>query len=157
VAFVFMLLDWLLELAQKKGEEAVQRGTLQKILVANYRKELAQLDALDRAKKAAQRAVDDIVSDYLSYFNEDIEMASKSEEVGASSVRVKEKTSAEVVSIEALEQGRRVIGTRSKYYLTYDAPDPCIQYFKSNYARKQKVLQLSCSCSTENVVLEVDA
>jgi hypothetical protein len=153
VAFVFMLLDWLLELAQKKGDEAVQRGTLQKILVANYRKELAQLDALDRAKKAAQRALDDIVADYLSYFNEDIEMASKSEEVGASSVRVKEKTSTEVVSIDALEQGRRVIGTRSKYYLTYDAPDPCIQYFKSNYARKQKMLQLS----TENLVLEVDA
>ena len=153
VAFVFMLLDWLVELAQKKGEEAVQRGTLQKILVANYRKELAQLDALDKSKKAAQRALDDIVADYLSYFNEDIEMASKSEEVGASSVRVKEKTSAEVISIEALEQGRRVIGTRSKYYLTYDAPDPCIQYFKSNYARKQKMLQLT----TENLVLEVDA
>jgi hypothetical protein len=153
VAFVFMLLDWLIELAQKKGEEAVQRGTLQKVLVANYRKELAQLDALDRAKKVAQRALDDIVSDYLSYFNEDIEMASKAEEVGASSVRVKEKTSAEVVSIEALEQGRRVIGARSKYYLTYDAPDPCIQYFKSNYARKQKMMQLS----TENLVLEVDA
>ena len=153
VAFVFALLDWLLELAQKRGEEAVQRGTLQKILVANYRKELAQLDALDRAKKAAQRAVDDIVSDYLSYFNEDIEMASKSEEVGASSVRVKEKTSTEVVNIEALEQGRRVIGTRSKYFLTYDAPDPCVQYFKSNYARKQKMLQLS----TENLVLDVDA
>ena len=155
VAFVFMLLDWLIELAQKKGEEAVQRGTLQKILIANYRKELAQIDALDRAKKAAQRALDDIVSDYLSYFNEDIEMASKSEEVGASSVRVKEKTSSEVVSIDALEQGRRVIGTRSKYYLTYDAPDPCIQYFKSNYARKQKILQLSSS--SENLILEVDA
>ena len=115
VAFVFMLLDWLIELAQAKGDEAVQRGTLQKILITNYRKELAQLDALDRAKKAAQRALDDIVSDYLSYFNEDIEMASKSEEVGQSSVRVKEKTSAEVVSIESLEQDRRVIGTRSKY------------------------------------------
>jgi len=153
VAFVFMLLDWLLELAQKKGDEAVQRGTLQKILITNYRKELAQLDALDKSKKAAQRALDDIVADYLSYFNEDIEMASKSEEVGASSVRVKEKTSTEVVSIDALEQGRRVIGTRSKYYLTYDAPDPCIQYFKSNYARKQKMLQLS----TENLVIEVDA
>ena len=153
VAFVFMLLDWLIELAQAKGDEAVQRGTLQKIMITNYRKELAQLDSLDRAKKSAQRSVDDIVSDYLSYFNEDIEMASKSEEVGASSVRVKEKTSAEVVSIESLEQGRRVIGTRSKYYLTYDAPDPCIQYFKSNYARKQKILQLS----SENLVLEVDA
>ena len=155
VAFVFMLLDWLTELAQAKGDEAVQRGTLQKILITNYRKELAQLDALDRSKKAAQRALDDIVSDYLSYFNEDIEMASKSEEVGQSSVRVKEKTSAELISIEALEQGRRVIGTRSKYYLTYDAPDPCIQYFKSNYARKQKMLQLE-QCS-ENLVLEVDA
>lgn len=152
VAFVFMLLDWLMELAQAKGDEAVQRGTLQKILITNYRKELAQIEALDRSKKATQRALDDIVSDYLSYFNEDIEMASKSEEVGASSVRVKEKMSAEVVSIESLEQDRRVIGTRSKYYLTYDAPDPCIQYFKSNYARKQKMLQLS-----ENLVLEVDA
>ena len=153
VAFVFMLLDWLVELARAKGDEAVQRGTLQKILITNYRKELAQIEALDKSKKAAQRSVDDIVADYLSYFNEDIEMASKAEEVGQSSVRVKEKTSAEVVSIEALEQGRRVIGTRSKYYLTYDAPDPCIQYFKSNYARKQKILQLS----SENLVLEVDA
>ena len=152
VAFVFMLLDWLLELAQAKGDEAVQRGTLQKILITNYRKELAQLEALDKSRKAAQRSMDDIVADYLSYFNEDIEMASKSEEVGASSVRVKEKTSAEVVSIDALEEGRRVIGTRSKYYLAYDAPDPCIQYFKSNYARKQKILQLS-----ENLVLTVDA
>jgi hypothetical protein len=151
-AFVFMLLDWLVELAQAKGDEAVQRGTLQKILITNYRKELAQIEALDKSKKASQRALDDIVSDYLSYFNEDIEMASKSEEVGASSVRVKEKTSAEVVSIDALEQGRRVIGTRSKYYLAYDAPDPCIQYFKSNYARKQKIVQLS-----ENLILEVDA
>lgn len=153
VAFVFMLLDWLLELQQAKGDEAVQRGTLQKILITNYRKELAQMDSLDRAKKAAQRSIDDIVADYLSYFNEDIEMASKSEEVGQSSVRVKDKTSAEVVSIESLEQDRRVIGTRSKYYLTYDAPDPCIQYFKSNYARKQKIMQLS----SENLVLEVDA
>ena len=155
VAFVFMLLDWLLELQQAKGDEAVQRGTLQKILITNYRKELAQMDSLDRAKKAAQRSIDDIVADYLSYFNEDIEMASKSEEVGQSSVRVKDKTSAEVVSIESLEQDRRVIGTRSKYYLTYDAPDPCIQYFKSNYARKQKIMQLE-QCS-ENLVLEVDA
>jgi hypothetical protein len=155
VAFVFMLLDWLVELAQAKGDEAVQRGTLQKILITNYRKELAQIEALDKARKAAQRSIDDIVSDYLSYFNEDIEMASKSEEVGASSVRVKEKTSSEVVSIDALEQGRRVIGTRSKYYLAYDAPDPCIQYFKSNYARKQKMLQLE-QCS-ENLILEVDA
>jgi hypothetical protein len=154
-AFVFMLLDWLVELAQAKGDEAVQRGTLQKILITNYRKELAQIEALDKSRKASQRALDDIVSDYLSYFNEDIEMASKSEEVGASSVRVKEKTSAEVVSIDALEQGRRVIGTRSKYYLAYDAPDPCIQYFKSNYARKQKMLQLE-QCS-ENLILEVDA
>ena len=152
VAFVFMLLDWSIELAQKKGDEAVQRGTLQKILITNYRKELAQIEALDKARKAAQRSMDDIVSDYLSYFNEDIEMASKSEEVGQSSVRVKEKASAEVVSIESLEQGKRVIGTRSKYYLAYDAPDPCIQYFKSNYARKQKIMQLS-----ENLILEVDA
>jgi hypothetical protein len=153
VAFVFMLLDWLTELAQAKGEESINRGTLQKIMIANYRKEQVQLDALDKSKKAVQRALDDIVADYLSYFNEDIEMASKSEEVGQSSVRVKEKTSTEAVNIDALEQGRRVIGTRSKYYLTYDAPDPCIQYFKSNYARKQKMLQLS----TENLVLEVDA
>ena len=146
VAFVFMLLDWLVELAQAKSDEAVQRSTMQKILITAYRKELAQMDALDRARKVAQRAVDDIVADYQAYFNEDIEMASKADEVGQSSVRVKEKTSTEVVNIEALEEGRRVIGARSKYYLAYDAPDPCLQYFKSNYARKQKMMQLQLEC-----------
>jgi hypothetical protein len=48
-----------------------------------------------------------------------------------------------------LEEGRRVIGARSKYYLAYDAPDPCLQYFKSNYARKQKMLQLGQSLDPE--------
>ncbi len=143
IAFVFMLLDWMIDIVQSKSVEEVQSSTMKKVLVNCYRKELSQLDALEKAKKAVQRSIDEIVYDYISHFNEDIELALKTEEVLQSSSRVKEKASTEFVSIDDLEQGRRVIGVRSKYYLQYDSPDPCIQYFKSNYARKQKMQQLS--------------
>lgn len=81
--------------------------------------------------------MDAILAEFNTHFaGEDIEMAAKSDEVQASSVRVKEKTSAEIIDYSALEKDRTIIGQRSKYYLEYGTT---IQYFKNNYARNQKV------------------
>jgi hypothetical protein len=63
-------------------------------------------------------------------------MAAKSDEVQASSARVKPKTSTDIIDYDTLEKDRTVIGQRSKYYLEYGTT---IQYFKNNYARNQKV------------------
>ena len=66
-------------------------------------------------------------------------MSAKSDEVAASSARVKPKTSTDIIDYDVIEEGRTVVGQRSKYYLEYGTT---IQYFKNNYARSQKMKSL---------------
>jgi hypothetical protein len=83
-------------------------------------------------------------------------MAAKSDEVQASSARIKPKTSTDIIDYSELEKDRTVIGQRSKYYLEYGTT---IQYFKNNYARNQKVktnesqeVVISVNTSTKKVL-----
>jgi hypothetical protein len=102
-------------------------------------------------RKTAQRAIDAIIAEFETHFpGEDIEMSAKSNEVQASSARVKSKTSADIIDYDTLEKDRTVIGQRSKYYLEYGTR---IQYFKNNYARNQKVAALSSGSSGASAVV----
>jgi hypothetical protein len=84
--------------------------------------------------------MDTIIAEFETHFpGEDIEIAAKSEEVSASSVRIKPKTSTDIIDYTAIEKDRTIIGQRSKYYLEYGTT---IQYFKNNYARNQKAKSL---------------
>jgi hypothetical protein len=157
VAFIFVLLGWMLEIAN--AEQAVlSKEVLRGVLVDAYKRECLTMEVLEKGRKQSQKVMDGLLEEYRRYFDgDDIEMGMKNEEVMASSVRVKEKVSADVVSVEDLEKDRRVIGVRSKYYLQYEDVDgvQCLQYFKNNYARNQKVKALETK-GTENVVLTVE-
>jgi hypothetical protein len=110
------------------------------LLISEYKREQSNLDNAERLRKAAQKSIDTILSEFETHFpGEDIEMAAKSDEVTASSVRIKPKTSTDIIDYTVLEKDRTVIGQRSKYYLEYGTT---IQYFKNNYARNQKVKSL---------------
>jgi hypothetical protein len=94
--------------------------------------------------------MDAILAEFNIHFpGEDIEMAAKSDEVNASSARVKPKTSTDIIDYDTLENDRTVIGQRSKYYLEYGTT---IQYFKNNYARNQKVAALSSGAGAAVVI-----
>jgi hypothetical protein len=96
--------------------------------------------------------MDAIIAEFDTHFpGEDIEMTAKSDEVQASSARVKPKTSTDIIDYDTLEKDRTIVGQRSKYYLEYGTT---IQYFKNNYARNQKVAALSSSAGAA-VVLSV--
>jgi hypothetical protein len=110
------------------------------LLISEYKREQSNLDNAERLRKSAQKSIDAILSEFETHFpGEDIEMAAKSDEVTASSVRIKPKTSTDIIDYTVLEKDRTVIGQRSKYYLEYGTT---IQYFKNNYARNQKVKSL---------------
>jgi hypothetical protein len=94
--------------------------------------------------------MENIVADYNTYFNEDIEIDVKTQEVQTSSARIKSKTSTEIIDFGDMEKGRNVIGVRSKYYLEYGST---IQYFKNNYARNQKMK--SIEHKEQNVILTI--
>jgi hypothetical protein len=149
IGYIFSLLDMIIEMS-RSVDPTCNKTTLRRILLDDYKREQSTLDNIERMRKISQKNIDAIVSDYKLYFNEDIEMGSKSEEVQASSVRVKEKTSSDIIDFDVIEQGRNVIGHRSKYYLEYGTT---IQYFKNNYARNHKMKSLEINES--KVILSV--
>ena len=164
IAYLFSLLDMITEMSRNdaaasssasdaNGETSGShtREVLRTLLIADYRREQSNLDNAERMRKTAQRAIDAIIAEFETHFpGEDIEMSAKSNEVQASSARVKSKTSADIIDYDTLEKDRTVIGQRSKYYLEYGTR---IQYFKNNYARNQKVAALSSGSSGASAVV----
>ena len=146
IPFFFSLLDMIVEMSRgslEQGSSATSIAAveaLRALLITDYKREQANLDAAERMRKSAQKAMDAIIAEFDTHFaGEDIEMAAKSDEVQVSSARVKPKTSTDIIDYTELEKDRTVIGQRSKYYLEYGTT---IQYFKNNYARNQKVKSL---------------
>ena len=148
LAFLFSLLDMIAEMSRGAGagagassESGAATAAFRALLIADYKREHSNLDAAERMRKSAQKEMDAILTEFETHFpGGDIEMAAKSDEVQASSVRVKPKTSTDIIDYDTLEKDRTVIGQRSKYYLEYGTR---IQYFKNNYARNQKASALS--------------
>ena len=160
IAFFFSLMDMIMEMSRgslEQGSSATSISiaaveALRALLIADYKREQANLDSAERMRKSAQKAMDAIIAEFEAHFaGEDIEMAAKSDEVQVSSARVKPKTSTDIIDYDTLENDRVVIGQRSKYYLEYGTT---IQYFKNNYARNQKVAALSSGAGAA-VVLSV--
>ena len=160
IGFLFSLLDMIVEMSRGASQSLEHDGSsssaataaatatatasaiaaFRELLISEYKREQSNLDNAERLRKSAQKSMDTILSEFETHFpGEDIEMAAKSDEVTASSVRIKPKTSTDIIDYTVLEKDRTVIGQRSKYYLEYGTT---IQYFKNNYARNQKVKSL---------------
>ena len=155
IGFLFSLLDMIVEMSRGASQSLEHDGSssaaasaaasamtaaFRELLISEYKREQSNLDNAERLRKAAQKSIDAILSEFETHFpGEDIEIAAKSDEVTASSVRIKPKTSTDIIDYTVLEKDRTVIGQRSKYYLEYGTT---IQYFKNNYARNQKVKSL---------------
>ena len=152
IGFLFSLLDMIVEMSRGASQSLEHDGlsaaasasamtaAFRALLIEDYKREQSNLDNAERLRKSAQKSIDAILSEFETHFpGEDIEMAAKSDEVTASSARIKLKTSTDIIDYTVLEKDRTVIGQRSKYYLEYGTT---IQYFKNNYARNQKVKSL---------------
>jgi hypothetical protein len=143
IAYLFSLLDMIVEMSRgfslEQGTSETSSAAVEAfraLLIADYKREQVNLDNAERLRRTSQKSIDAILSEFETHFpGEDIEIASKSDEVNASSARIKPKTSTDIIDYTTLEKDRTVIGQRSKYYLEYGTT---IQYFKNNYARNQK-------------------
>jgi hypothetical protein len=142
IAYLFSLLDMIVEMSRNDASASASqtKEALRALLIADYKREQANLDNVERMRKSTHKAIDAILAEFDTHFaGEDIEIAAKSDEVSTSSARIKPKTSTDIIDYPALEKDRTIIGQRSKYYLEYGTT---IQYFKNNYARNQKMKTL---------------
>ena len=167
IAYLFSILDMIMEMSRNNGgvisdpsdsslvsasAASQTKEALRTLLIADYKREQSNMENVERMRKSTQKAIDSIIAEFDTHFaGEDIEMAAKSDEISASSVRIKPKTSADIIDYPTLEQGRTIIGQRSKYYLEYGTT---IQYFKNNYARNQKMKTINTQGS-DNIVISI--
>lgn len=155
IEFIFSILDQITDLSNLK-EGTGDKNKLREILLDTYKRETIALENLEKQKKIIEKILNDLAEDYQKYFDEDITMDIKKKEISSSSVRIRDKTSTEIVDYEELEKERKVIGQRTKYYLQYVDKKGVkkVQYFSNNYARGQKVKSLEKENNEgENVII----
>ena len=155
IEFIFSILDQITDLSNLK-EETGDKNKLREVLLDTYKRETIALENLEKQKKIIEKILNDLAEDYQKYFDEDITMDIKKKEISSSSVRIRDKTSTEIVDYEELEKERKVIGQRTKYYLQYVDKKGVkkVQYFSNNYARGQKVKSLEKENNEgENVII----
>ena len=135
-------MDEINELTRLKKTSG-DKDRLKDILIENYKREIQQIESIEKTKKITEKNIESIVEDFQKYFNEDITMEIKKGEISSSSVRSRKKTSKDVVDFEELESDRVVVGKRSKYYLQFEEKgEKKIQYFSNNWGRNEKVKKL---------------
>ena len=155
IEFIFSILDQITDLSNLK-EGTGDKNKLREILLDTYKRETIALENLEKQKKIIEKILNDLAEDYQKYFDEDITMDIKKKEISSSSVRIRDKTSTEIVDYKELEKERKVIGQRTKYYLQYVDKKGVkkVQYFSNNYARGQKVKSLEKENNEgENVII----
>ena len=152
VSFIFTLLDQLLELNNNKNDNDIIESKLKQIYINNYKTEKLRLDKLEREKKEITFKINSIVHDFHEIFNEDIDFVLNDKGIKENSSINKEKTSSDVIDYEKLEENKKIINKitqdkkyRTRYYLCFknNNNENCIQYFKNNYARNQKINKLN--------------
>ena len=152
VSFIFTLLDQLLELNNNKNDNDIIETKLKQIYINNYKTEKLRLDKLEREKKEITFKINSIVHDFHEIFNEDIDFVLNDKGIKENSSINKEKTSSDVIDYEKLEENKKIMNKttedkkyRTRYYLCFknNNNENCIQYFKNNYARNQKMNKLN--------------
>jgi len=105
IAYLFSLLDMIVEMSRgfslEQGTSETSSAAVEAfraLLIADYKREQVNLDNAERLRRTSQKSIDAILSEFETHFpGEDIEIASKSDEVNASSARIKPKTSTDII------------------------------------------------------------
>ena len=161
VAYIFTLLDQLLELNDNKNDSDMIENKLKSIYIENYKTEKLKLDKLERDKKEITFKINNILHDFKEIFDEDIDFILNNKGIKESLSQEKNNSTDTIIDYESLEENKKIMNRisedkkyRTKYYLCFKNADgeDCIQYFKNNYALNQKKNKIN-SCSTENTTI----
>ena len=167
VSYIFSLLDQMLELYNNKSDNNMIENRLKNVYIESYKLEKARFDKLERERKDSTSRLSSIVYDFREVFDEDIDFVLNSKGIKESlgnKTNDKVKTTQQIIDYEELESNKKIMNKitidktyRTKYYLCFENSEgeKCIQYFKNNYAKNQKIMKLESSkeMSDNNVII----
>ena len=95
------------------------------------------LSSNNKQKRKIEEKIEGLINKYKQYFKDDLEINTEKTKV------LQKKDEEMIVDFEKLEEGRKKVGKRSKYWLIYDKNGKeTVQYFQGNHTKNKKLEKL---------------
>jgi len=152
VEFIFTTLEMMIEM-NKVNKQTLDTDTIKQNLIEDYLFIKERISCNNTETKKLEMKLKEVSDRYFTIFNDDIEIASNTKPKTKVSKNVANTV---VLDFEELEQGRKVVGKRKKYYLQYEEKGvKKIQYFQNNYAKTKKIDALNAKSNNKNTTINI--
>ena len=152
VEFIFTTLEMMIEM-NKVNKQTLDTDTIKENLIADYLFIKERISSNNTESKKLEMKLKEVSDRYFTIFNDDIEIASNTKPKTKISKNVANTV---ILDFEELEQGRKVVGKRKKYYLQFEEKGvKKIQYFQNNYARSNKIKALEKKASKKKTTINI--
>ena len=137
----------------KVNKQTLDTDTIKQNLIEDYLFIKERISCNNTETKKLEMKLKEVSDRYFTIFNDDIEIASNTKPKTKVSKNVANTV---VLDFEELEQGRKVVGKRKKYYLQYEEKGiKKIQYFQNNYAKTKKIDSLNKKANKKNTTINI--
>ena len=152
VEFIFTTLEMIIEMT-KVNKQTLDTDTIKENLIADYLFIKERISSNNTESKKLEMKLKEVSDRYFTIFNDDIEIASNTKPKTKISKNVANTV---ILDFEELEQGRKVVGKRKKYYLQFEEKGiKKIQYFQNNYAKTKKIEALNKKANKKKTTINI--
>jgi hypothetical protein len=137
IGFIFSILDFIYSKYKEDQKEfdvnKVKRGTFDDIKFLKERS-----NVIINEKRKLEGYISSLENRFIELYGQNVEEWNTTKTIKLEQSKTNNK---EIIDFDAIEEGRTVIGKRTKYYLCYDDPktsEKKIQYFQNNSRKEQK-------------------
>ena len=137
IGFLYSILNIIIERIDEKSNK-MDENDIKNAMKEQYIFLKNMLSSNNKQKRKIEEKIEDLINKYKQYFKDDLEINTEKTKV------LQKKGEEMIVDFEKLEEGRKKVGKRSKYWLIYDKNGKeTVQYFQGNHTKNKKLEKLN--------------
>ncbi len=136
IGFLYSILNIIIERIDEKSNK-IDENDIKNAMKEQYIFLKNMLSSNNKQKRKIEEKIEGLINKYKQYFKDDLEINTEKTKV------LQKKDEEMIVDFEKLEEGRKKVGKRSKYWLIYDKNGKeTVQYFQGNHTKNKKLEKL---------------
>ncbi len=136
IGFLYSILNIIIERIDEKSNK-INENDIKNAMKEQYIFLKNMLSSNNKQKRKIEEKIEGLINKYKQYFKDDLEINTEKTKV------LQKKDEEMIVDFEKLEEGRKKVGKRSKYWLIYDKNGKeTVQYFQGNHTKNKKLEKL---------------
>ena len=137
IGFLYSILNIIIERIDEKSNK-MDENDIKNAMKEQYIFLKNMLSSNNKQKRKIEEKIEDLINKYKQYFKDDLEINTEKTKV------LQKKGEEMIVDFEKLEEGRKKVGKRSKYWLIFDKNGKeTVQYFQGNHTKNKKLEKLN--------------